>query len=127
MNKALISLGSNDNPQFHLDISRRMLREHFWEVLFTNEMETVAYGKHYEGMFINQLAVVYANQLLDEVQEITKEIEKLLGRLPEHKQQGIVKVDIDVFGWNGEIIRPDDYHRPYVQGLLPQLEEIMKR
>jgi 2-amino-4-hydroxy-6-hydroxymethyldihydropteridine diphosphokinase len=59
------------------------------------------------------------------VNEVAKQIEGLLGRLPEHKQQGSVIVDIDLFGWNGCIVRPEDYNRPYVQRLLPDLEAIL--
>lgn len=124
MNKALISLGSNVDSELNLEISRRMLAEHFLEVQFTGVMETEPYGKHYKNKFLNQLVVAYTRQNLEEVTEIAKEIEYLMGRLPEHKQQGIVKIDIDVFGWNSKIIREDDYNRPYVQGLLPQLDEI---
>jgi 2-amino-4-hydroxy-6-hydroxymethyldihydropteridine diphosphokinase len=126
MNKALISIGSNEDSKMNLEISRRMLMEHLGEVFFTGELETAPYGKQYKSMFINQLAVVYTSQSLEEVNNIAKEIEYLLGRLPEHKMEGVVKVDIDVFGWNDEIVRQEDYMRPYVQDLLPQLAELLK-
>lgn len=126
MNRALISIGSNINPEMNLDISRRLLIEHLGEVSFTGMIETQPYGKQYAGKFLNQLAVAYTTQSLEEVTAATKEIERLLGRLPEHKLQGIVKSDIDVFGWNGKIIRDEDYNRPYVQDLLPQLEELLR-
>ncbi|MBP1616548.1 MAG: hypothetical protein H6Q14_375 [Bacteroidetes bacterium] len=126
MNKALISIGSNEDSKMNLQISRRMLLEHLGEVSFTGEIETAPYGKQYKAMFLNQLAVAFTDQSLEEVNNIAKEIEYLLGRLPEHKKQGVVKVDIDVFGWNDEIVRPEDYNRPYVQDLLPQLAELLK-
>ena len=110
----------------NLELSRGMLAEHLGKVLFTGEMETMPYGKQYDGMFLNQLAVAFTDRSLDEVNRIVKEIEALLGRLPEHKKRGIVKVDIDVFGWNNEIIRPKDFNRQYVQDLLPQLAELLK-
>ena len=120
MNKAWISIGSNEDSKTNMELSRSMLAERFRKILFTREMETAPYGKQYKGMFLNQFAVAFTEH------RIAKEIELSLGRLPEHKAQGIVKMDIDVFGWNGEIVRPHDYNRPYVQDLLPQLAELLK-
>lgn len=103
-----------------------MLLEHFPDILFTEEKITEPCGKQYKGLFLNQLAVAYTKTKLDEVNEIAKEIEYLMGRLPEHKEQGIVKIDIDVFGWNNLIVRQEDFTRPYVQLLYPMLEELME-
>jgi 2-amino-4-hydroxy-6-hydroxymethyldihydropteridine diphosphokinase len=126
MNKALISIGSNEDSKMNLETSRRMLSEHFVEISFTGEMETEPYGKQYQGLFLNQLAVAFTSLTLEDVNNITKMIEHRLGRLPQHKTEGVVKIDIDVFGWNNEIIRPEDYRRPYVQELLPQLTGLLK-
>lgn len=127
MNKVLISIGSNENSKLNLEISRKMLTEYFEEIRFTEEMETQPYGKQYKGLFLNQLAVAYTGKSIEMVNEITKKIETLLGRKPEHKAQGIVPIDIDIFGWNAQIVRQNDYDRPYVQLLLPQLADLLKR
>ena len=127
MNKAWISIGSNEHSRENLKLSREMLTKYFENILFTGEMETEPFGKHYKGMFLNQLAVIFTDQTIEEANLIAKEIEHLLGRLPEHKAQGIVPVDIDIFAWNGEIIRQEDYNRPYVQLLLPQLNDLLKK
>lgn len=42
-----------------------------------------------------------------------KEIEYLLGRRKEHKQHGLVNIDIDAVTFDGYILRPADWMRPY--------------
>lgn len=42
-----------------------------------------------------------------------KTIEYLLGRRKEHKQHGLVNIDIDAVVFGGHIMRPADWLRPY--------------
>ena len=44
-----------------------------------------------------------------------KQIEKENGRLPEDKEQGIVKLDIDLLIADDRILKPDDLKKEFVQ------------
>ncbi len=69
--------------------------------------------------YLNQIVVAKIGMDYDQALAATKEVERVLGRLPEHKEQGIVPVDIDIVVWNGEVIRRQDYESEYFrQGLL---------
>jgi 2-amino-4-hydroxy-6-hydroxymethyldihydropteridine diphosphokinase len=50
-----------------------------------------------------------------------KDIELLLGRTPEERAQGLVRIDLDVLEYDGIRHHLRDWERPYVQDLLPQL------
>lgn len=43
----------------------------------------------------------------------TKGVEAVLGRKPEHKEQGIVPIDIDIVVFDGNVMRPLDYQSDY--------------
>lgn len=40
-------------------------------------------------------------------------IEAAAGRLPSSKYTGVMPLDIDVVMWDGAIVSPEDYERPY--------------
>ena len=48
-----------------------------------------------------------------------------MGRLPSHKEEGIIIIDIDLMQWNNEILKPEDFERHYIQPLLREMEEII--
>ena len=41
-------------------------------------------------------------------------MEREAGRLPEHKREGKVIIDIDIVVWNSEVIKPTDLTRTYM-------------
>ena len=41
-------------------------------------------------------------------------MEREVGRLPEHKAEGKVIIDIDIVVWNNEVIKPTDLTRTYM-------------
>ena len=48
-----------------------------------------------------------------------KAIEKRLGRMLEDKKKGIVKIDIDLLTYDGEVLKVNDWKREYVcQGVM---------
>ena len=49
-----------------------------------------------------------------------------MGRLPTHKKEGKIIIDIDLLQWNGEILKPDDFKRDYMKQLLKEIKEIIK-
>jgi 2-amino-4-hydroxy-6-hydroxymethyldihydropteridine diphosphokinase len=53
-----------------------------------------------------------------------KNIEKKMGRLPEHKPIGKIIIDIDLIKWDDEIVKPEDYKRSYIRDLLPELVDL---
>lgn len=99
-----------------------MLENLFPEIVFTEALTTKPYGDHYKRPFVNVLAVAYHSAGADEINAQLKEIEKRLGRTTEDKAKGKVVIDLDLIAADGEILRPKDFERSYVQDLLPQID-----
>ena len=49
-----------------------------------------------------------------------------MGRLPSHKKEGKVIIDIDLIKYDSDILKPDDFRRNYMQQLLEEIKEIMQ-
>jgi len=121
MNEVLISIGSNDNKIENLAICHQLLDDNFAFISYSDTCITDPYGSNYKKKFINQLAIINTNINKASLTEILKSIEKKLGRKPEDKKLGLVKIDIDIVIWNNEIVKPEDITRSYIKDLLPTL------
>ena len=111
----LLCLGSNYQRHTAMEAARKALSQHFPEIRFSKEMETEAIGDKFLSTFSNQLAVLNTALSSGEVRTILKQIEKENGRLPEDKEQGIVKLDIDLLIADDRILKPDDLKKEFVQ------------
>lgn len=121
MNQGLISIGSNENREANLILCRDLLSNNFAGIRFSDISVTSPYGSIYKNDFINQLAVIITDKERLEVCQLLKSIEREMGRTPDDKKNGAVKIDIDLAVWNGEIIKPEDMARSYISDLLPSL------
>ena len=84
-------------------------------------MDTEAIGNGYLSPFSNQLALFETSLSAEDIRNILKQIEKENGRLPEDKQQGIVKLDIDLLKYDDSILKPKDMEKDFVQAGLKEL------
>ena len=78
-------------------------------------MTTEAIGNKFLSPFSNQLAQFETMLSPEEVRAVLKQIEKDNGRMPEDKQQGIVKLDIDLLMYGNTILKPDDMNKKFIQ------------
>ena len=122
MHAYLLSISSNFQARSNLTEARQMLENLFPEIVFTEALTTKPHGDHYKRPFVNVLAIAYHSAGTDEINAQLKEIEKRLGRTPEDKAKGKVVIDLDLIAADGEILRPKDFERSYVQDLLPQID-----
>ena len=122
MHAYLLSISSNFQARSNLTEARQMLENLFPEIVFTEALTTKPHSDHYKRPFVNVLAVAYHSAGADEINAQLKEIEKRLGRTPEDKAKGKVVIDLDLIAADGEILRPKDFERSYVQDLLPQID-----
>ena len=84
-------------------------------IRFGREMTTEAIGNTFLSPFSNQLAQCETMLSPEEVRAVLKQIEKDNGRMPEDKQQGIVKLDIDLLMYDDTILKPDDMNKEFIQ------------
>lgn len=124
MNEVLISIGSNINKEKNLAVCQQLLNASFDCIHYSDISITVPYGNNYQDNFINQLAMILTNDEKNVVSNILKSIEKKIGRVPEDKNLGIVKIDVDIIIWNNNVIKTEDITRSYVKDLISTLPSV---
>lgn len=122
MNKALLSIGTNEDKELNLDLCHQLLDNSFEQISYSDTSITTPYGNSYKNDFLNQLAIIYTDQKREDVYKLLKSIEIQIGRNPSDKEKGIVKIDIDLVIWNDEILKPADISRSYITDLLSSLQ-----
>lgn len=126
MHKVLLSIGTNTNACFNLKRAIDSLQSYFPNIRFTNIIESEPCGEQFKGIFLNVLAYFETNICKDEIESRFKIIEENMERQPNHKEQGIVIIDIDLIKWNNEVLKPEDFKRGYMHELLLQIKDIAK-
>ena len=111
----LICLGSNFGYSERLKAARCALQRFFSDIRFGMEMETEAIGGKWLSPFCNQLAIFTSDLSAFDIRLILKRIEKENGRLPEDKEKGVVKLDIDLLMVDDEVLKPEDMERDFVK------------
>ena len=113
MNVVVIGVGSN-SPDKHSRMASSMewLREHFREVRMSEIYSTKALNG-VDADYLNAVVGIETSLDIIRLNDMLKRYEASCGRTPESKSEGIVPMDLDIVVWNGEIVRPNDYHRPY--------------
>ena len=121
--KIIISLGSNAGQEQHMRQARGLLANTFPDIVFSPLLWTSPVGMPCgTAMFQNGLAVADTGMTADEVQGKFKAMERLCGRCPEDKAQGIVAMDIDLLQYGEMRLHENDWQRPYVARLLAMLD-----
>ena len=117
----ILCLGSNFYRIAHMAYAQRDLKKHFPTIRFSEEMETEAIGSRFLSPFSNQVASFETTLSSEEVRAILKQIERELGRLPEEKPQGVIRIDIDLLMYDDCVLKPADLERDFVKEGLKSL------
>ena len=112
--KCVLCLGTNFEKYTSIQNAREQLSQLFPNIRFSEEMITEAIGQHLLSPFINQIGIFSTELSAKEITEKCKNIEHFLGRKPEYKSQGIVKIDIDLLSFDQLILKPKDMERDFV-------------
>lgn len=117
----VISLGSNEPSPGCILSARSALLAVFPDIRFSRLQQTFPIGFPSPRLFYNQVAFCTTSLPLSEVQFLLKKIETAHGRRTEDKASGIVKLDLDLLCYDGCVLKPDDWSRPYVREGLEEL------
>lgn len=119
MNSAIICIGSNIPERreemlrhaevFLSTIGHTRATSGFYETA----AETCTPGKY--PTYLNSVIALDCDLDLKELIALVKHWEHEAGRSEDLNRQGLIAIDIDVVGWNGCIVRPEDFSRNYFQ------------
>lgn len=116
----LLALGSNVGAELHIEQAKARLSVVFPQLRFSRSLITPAIGI-VSPPFINCLAEGYCSVPLKGVLVTLKDIEAQMGSVPEEREKGIVKIDIDLLQFDDTKRKADDWGRDYIQLLLNEL------
>lgn len=113
--KCIVAIGSNKLRTNNMQFARQQLMKHFPGIRFSAEEETMPIGNIPMASFSNQMAVFNTEWKVEEVKRLLKEIEKQAGRTIEEKQQGVIRLDIDLLIADNVVLKPADMKYDYIQ------------
>lgn len=70
---------------------------------------------HGQSTYLNVVATGYCAFSLPRLQSMLKDYERAAGRTPEVRATHLVPIDVDVVMWEGEILKPKDFHQEFFQ------------
>ena len=120
--KCVLCLGTNFDPSNSIQESRRQILSVFPDTRFSEELITEAIGEGLLSPFINQVALFSTPLPAEEITRICKDIEHQMGRNPQDKAKGIIKIDIDILMVDDTILKPQDLERDFVQKGIQKLQ-----
>lgn len=114
MPTCILCIGTNEHRKENLLLAQRELLALFPAIRFASEQETEPLHLTNPARFSNQVALFNSNLTVATLINIFKKIECQAGRLPKHKQEEKVCLDIDLLAYDEQIIKPEDWMRSYV-------------
>lgn len=114
LNTAILGVGSNYQPEKHMQQAAIQLAKLFPDIRFSRPVYTVPENMRNPDLFLNRAALFHTPTGLAEVRHLLKQIETCLGRTPEDKQKEQIVIDIDLVKWNDLILKPADFERAYL-------------
>lgn len=120
-NICFIALGSNRESPHYMEEAQRILTKEFPDIRFSRILKTRPINFCAPDFFFNQTAVFHTDQTEEKIVSLLKGIERDMGRLPEDKSRGIVRIDLDLLIFNHKIRKPDDLSRCYVKEGMKEL------
>lgn len=118
---AIICIGSNVHPrQKHILEAAEKLAQ----TTTIHRQSSISQTDDITGRgepYLNMVIDITTEASHKSLNDIIIQIEQLCGRTPERSDRGIVDIDIDIVIWDGSIVKPDDFTRPFFYNLYKQI------
>lgn len=118
LHKIIISLASNCDQEANIAEARRRLDAIITPRRYTDAIWTEPIHSARTDLYLNQLVLADTTLSVDDLQAALKRIEADMGRTPEDRREGIVRIDLDLLLYDGRRYHERDWDRPYVKKLL---------
>lgn len=121
-NKVVICIGSNFDADINIEKAKAVLERELGPITFADQTESKAVNWSKPCMFTNQVGYFESDKEFDYIKQLTKQIERDLGRNAGQRALGNMPMDIDIVIWNDAILKPDDLKQTYVHDAIRSLE-----
>lgn len=116
-----LCLGCNADCEKNMRLACRKLEELLPEACWAEARWTEPIDFASSALFCNRVAFFTTDMEADELREQFKHIERLCGRTPSDKVNGIVKMDIDLLAFDHRVLKSNDWERSYVKLSVQEL------
>lgn len=125
MNRAVVSVGSNIEPEKNIERARRIIAGELELVGESAFVRTRPIGFANQPDFVNGAFLIATGLERDHLRRYLKEVEKRIGRVRRPNRFGPRRIDLDIVVWNGEVVDDEYYERDFLRTacceLLPEL------
>lgn len=122
MPKVILCLGSNKDPLRHIEAAKDLLRHTVDAIRFSPSLWTEPIGdKHQDCLYLNCLAEGETDMDYPTLHNALKDLEHRLGSTPHERENGIVRIDVDILKVGSQRYNTDDWERNYIKTLLAEL------
>lgn len=123
-----IALGSNmlTAPRV-LEWARRKMRAMFGLLRASKPVWTEPIDYPYPFLFLNQVVEITTERPLAVLRVLLKTLEEEMMARKSVTEEGRRIIDIDLLAFDGEVLRPDDWQRPYVQEGVAEINAMKSR
>ena len=119
-NQALISVGSNIDPEKNIAKSKRILAEEQELLAESKLIKTKPAGFQDQADFLNGAYLISSDLSYEDLNHYLKDIEKRLGRVKGPIKSGPRTIDLDIIVFNNKIVHKDFDH-DYVFGPIMEI------
>ena len=121
MNEAIISVGSNIEPEKNVVRAQDKLAKTQTFVKASRFYRTKPIGFTDQDDFLNGAYLLRTEDSLESLEKKLKQIEIEMGRVKTENKNGPRCIDLDVVVWNRQIIDSDFYDRDFLQKTVLEL------
>ena len=126
MNRAVVGIGSNIDPEKNIELGRRLISSKFKVIQFSKFIKTPPKGNLHQPEFINGGVLIETDLSQCEVKDTLKGFEVQMGRTNAMHCNKPRIIDFDIHVWNDEIVDSYfyqwDFLRDIVLDVLPGLK-----
>ena len=126
MNRVIVALGSNIDPDKNIRKAKEILVQKFNVLAESCFKMTRPIGNIQQADFINGALLLETESDSEQLKAALKEIESQLGRDEKHQTNSPRTIDLDIVLWNEAIIGQDFYERDHLKQsvleLIPDLK-----
>lgn len=121
MNKVIISVGSNIDPEKNIHSSHELICKNHNIVKESKFEYTKPIGYLKQADFLNGAYLVLTYMDIKKFKSNLKSIEEDLGRSKSSNRFGPRTIDLDIIVWNDKIVDDDFFNRDFVNKFVSQL------
>jgi len=126
VNRAVIGLGSNIDPEENIRRAKDAIAGEFNLIKSSSFVETEPVGYKDQDRFLNGALLIETELNAQGLESWLKMLESELGRVKTDNKHGPRSIDLDILVWNGEIVDGEVYEREFlrrsIEELLPELD-----